>query len=60
MRRVMGATISTTGKAVAQMMAQLPIQAWTKCAPNPKARKVDKPETRERLINDFGFAGIAA
>ena len=52
MRRVIGATTSTTGKAVAQLTAQLPIQTATNASLKPIARKVDRPETMNDIMPD--------
>lgn len=50
MRRVTGATTSTTGKAVAPDSAQLPSHTTAKRSTRRKARQVDRPATMQDII----------
>ena len=45
MRRVSGATTSTTGNAISQAVSQAPIHRGSSSAPGPAARSVEMAET---------------
>jgi len=52
MRRVIGATSSTSGRAISHAMSQAPIQTFSRSAPGPDARMVEMPNTTRDISPD--------